>query len=86
MCGGYVSMFVVCPPGLPAGKDNQTFTTTVIGLATSDPATCGFTMVSTNQCGGATGCYGVIAVTPPVTGTDPGWSTCTGASCPSPRQ
>ena len=90
-CGGNVAIWVICPAGTPNGNPGQSTTTTVIGTATSDPNTCAFTMTTTNACAGQTGCYGLVAATPPPSAglnptPDPGWRTCTGGSCPSPSQ
>jgi len=85
-CGGQVTIYIMCPAGLPVGSGSETPTTTVLAQATSDPATCAFGMTASNAFAGPTGCYGLIAVTPPVVGTDPGWSTCTGGACPTPKQ
>lgn len=93
--GGNVTIYVICPPGTPAGHGNETSTVSVIGTAQSSCTDGKFTMTATNSCAGQTGCYGLIAVTPPAScetcGTcsaaapgDPGWNTCTAAVCPNP--
>jgi hypothetical protein len=85
LCGGQVSIYVICPAGAPVGNPHEGTTTTIIGVGQSDPATCKFDFVATTVCGGApTGCFGLIGVTSPIVG-DPGWSPCTGDACPSPR-
>lgn len=90
--GGNVTIYVICPAGSPT--PNSPATTTVIGTATSSCTNGRFTTTVTNACSGQTGCYGLIAATPPSscetcgsckapTG-DPGWGTCTAGPCPSP--
>jgi hypothetical protein len=91
--GGQVTIYVICPPLTPAGHENGVPTTTTIGNAQSSCADGSFTITASNVCAGQTGCYGLIAATPPescdscgtcaATPGDPGWSTCTSASCPS---
>jgi hypothetical protein len=96
--GGQVIIYVVCPPGAPVGSGSQATTTTIVGSGQSDCATGKFSFTASNACGGqSTGCYGLIAATPPSSceacGTcgapasppgDPGWNTCTGDVCPAP--
>jgi hypothetical protein len=95
--GGQVTIYVICPPGMPAGTGNPSLTTTIIGSGSSSCVDGTFSFVATNVCGGQqTGCYGLIAATPPSSceacgtcaagpaSTDPGWSTCTSDACPSP--
>ncbi len=91
--GGQVTIYVICPPFTPAGRQNDGNSTTVIGSTQSSCSDGSFTLTATNACAGQTGCYGIIAATPPsscdacgtcsATPGDPGWSTCTSASCPS---
>lgn len=85
MYGGNVTIYVVCPAGTPIGNPGQITSTTIIGQAATSALDGSFGMVLVNSCGGPTGCYGLIGVTPP-TGADPGWNTCTSAACPSPKQ
>lgn len=95
--GGDVTIYVVCPPFTPAGHQNDITTTSVIGQAGSSCTDGTFTVTAANACGGQTGCYGLIAVTPASSceacGTcgastntpgDPNWSTCTSTCCPAP--
>ena len=95
--GGNVTVYVVCPPGTPAGNQNESTTTSVIGLGSSSCTDGTFTLTATNSCGGQTGCYGLIAVTPASSceacGTcgaststqgDPNWNSCTSTACPAP--
>jgi hypothetical protein len=94
--GGQVTIYVICPAGMPAGSGNQALTTTVIGSGVSSCTDGKFSFVATSVCGGQqTGCYGLIAATPPTSceacgtcangpaSTDPGWNTCTNSACPS---
>jgi hypothetical protein len=91
--GGTVTIYIVCPAGSPFGNSGLATSVTIIASATSSSADGKFSMTATNACGGQTGCYGLIAVTPaPNCGScstivvgDPSWSTCTnGTACPSP--
>ena len=95
--GGQVTIYVVCPAGTPVGQPNETATTSVIGQTSSSCSDGSFILTATNSCSGQTGCYGVIAATPPTSceacGTcgaatpaagDPNWSTCTDGCCPAP--
>jgi hypothetical protein len=88
--GGTVTIYIVCPAGSPPGNSREVTSVTIIASATSSCADGKFSMTGTNACAGQTGCYGLIAVTPPPGSCsptlvgDPGWSTCTGAICPSP--
>lgn len=87
--GGLVTIYVICPPFSPAGHENSTPTTTVLGHAPSSPTDGKFSMNVTNTCSGQTGCYGLIVVTPPACegcapNPDPGWNTCTSSACPNP--
>jgi len=95
--GGPVRIFVICPPGSPAGTQNFATTTTVLGQTCSNPADGSFTMTVSNQCSGQSGCYALISAAPATTfdcltdaptdstttgGGDPGWDTCTSGACP----
>ena len=95
--GGPVTIYVICPPGSPAGIEQpRGTTTTVLGQTCSSATDGSFTVTITNQCSGQTGCYGLIAAAPatrfdclgdaPVTAPppngDPGWDTCTSGGCP----
>ena len=95
--GGDVTIYVICPAGSPVGNPGQATTSTVVGQAQSSCTDGTFSITATNQCGGQTGCYGLIAATPPTSceacGTcgdtapapgDPGWNGCTSTACPSP--
>lgn len=86
LCGGNVTVYVICPPGSPAGLGTEAVTASVLGQIQSDPNSCGFTMSVTNSCGGPTGCYGLIAVTPLLPSSDPVWGSCTSGPCPTPKQ
>ena len=92
--GGQVTIYVICPPFAPAGRGLESVTTTVIGFTQSSCSDGSFTLTATNACAGQTGCYGLIAATPPescescgtcaATPGDPNWSSCTSAACPAP--
>lgn len=96
--GGNVTVWVICPAGTPVGSGSQATTSTIVGQGQSSCADGKFSFAATNQCGGVqTGCYGLIAATPPSScetcGTcdavqpppgDPGWNTCTSDVCPTP--
>ena len=94
--GGNVTIYVICPAGSPTPNSGPS--TTIIGQGRSSCVDGSFSFQATNVCGGQqTGCYGLIAATPPSSceacGTcgdtqpspgDPGWNTCTSDCCPSP--
>jgi hypothetical protein len=88
--GGQVAIWVVCPAGTPFGSGSGSTTTTLLATTTSNATTGAFSFSPpvTGVCGGQSGCYGLIAVTPPPSDAptpDPNWSTCTnGTACPGP--
>jgi hypothetical protein len=92
--GGDVTIWIICPAGTPYLSPNEVTTTTKLASTPSDPVTGAFTFPEvTGACGGQTGCYGLLAVTPPRSTVpinsnstpDPNWTSCTnGVSCPNP--
>ncbi len=74
-CPGTVTIYQICP------GDRGT---SILASGTVN-ADCTFSFTAPTG-PGQNGCYGLIAVAPPVAttgGPDPGWSTCTGSMCPA---